>query len=82
MVHNRARLFLQVVREYDTNSEQDERYLEFEDTVQTQDRPVVESQRPWLLPPLSSRLMLYVRPAGLPLVTYKKWMEELGLHQL
>ena len=82
MAHNRARIYLQVARDYDLAPAQDERFLEFEDGIQAQDQPVVESQRPWLLPPLSSRLMLYVRPADLPLVTYQKWMEELGVPQL
>jgi phenylpropionate dioxygenase-like ring-hydroxylating dioxygenase large terminal subunit len=82
LAHNRARIYLQVARNYDLDPAQDERYLEFEDGIQDQDRPVVESQRPWLLPPLSSRLMLYVRPADLPLITYQKWMEELGIPQL
>ena len=40
---------------------------------------MVESQRPWLLPPLSSRLSLYVRPADLPLIAYQRWLEELGI---
>ena len=31
-----------------------------------------------LLPPLSSRMMLHVRPADLPLVAFQKWLE--GLH--
>ena len=42
----------------------------------------VDQQRPWLLPPLSSRLMLYVRPADLPLIRFQKWMEELGIPEL
>ncbi len=32
--------------------------------------------------PLSSRLMLYVRPADLPLIAYQKWLEELGVPQI
>jgi vanillate O-demethylase monooxygenase subunit len=82
LAHNRSRIFLQVARNYDLDPAQDDRYLEFEDGIQAQDKPVVESQRPWLLPPLSSRLMLYVRPADLPLVTYQKWMEDLGIPQI
>jgi len=34
-----------------------------------------------LLPPLSSRMMLYVRPADLPLVAFQKWLEELSIPQ-
>jgi vanillate O-demethylase monooxygenase subunit len=82
MAYNRSRIFLQVARDYDLDPAQDDRYLEFEDGVQDQDKPVVESQRPWLLPPLSARLMLYVRPADLPLITFQKWMEELGIPQV
>jgi vanillate O-demethylase monooxygenase subunit len=82
IAYNRARIFLQVARDFDLDPPRDETYLEFEDVIQSQDRPVVESQRPWLLPPLSSRLMLYIRPADLPLITYQKWMEDLGIPQL
>jgi len=62
IAHNRSRIFLQVARDFDLDPGRDESYLAFEDVIQSQDKPVVESQRPWLLPPLSSRLMLYVRP--------------------
>ena len=82
VAHNRSRIFLQVARDFDLDPAGDEGYLAFEDVIQAQDRPVVESQRPWLLPPLSSRLMLYVRPADLPLITYQKWMEEIGIPQV
>ena len=82
IAHNRSRIFLQVARNFDLDHQHDEGYLAFEDVIQSQDRPVVESQRPWLLPPLSSRLMLYVRPADLPLIAYQKWMEELGIPQV
>jgi len=33
------------------------------------------------VPPLSSRMMLYVRPADLPLVAFQKWLEELSIPQ-
>jgi len=80
--YNSSRIFLQVARNFDLGPERDEGYLEFEDVIQSQDRPVVESQRPWLLPPLSSRLMLYVRPADLPLIAFQRWMEQLGIPQI
>jgi phenylpropionate dioxygenase-like ring-hydroxylating dioxygenase large terminal subunit len=82
IAHNRSRIFLQVARNFDLDRDRDETYLAFEDVIQSQDKPVVESQRPWLLPPLSSRLMLYVRPADLPLIAYQKWMEDLGIPQI
>ena len=82
IAHDRSRIFLQVARDFDPDPEHDRSYIDFEDVIQSQDRPIVESQRPWLLPPLSSRLMLYVRPADLPLIALQKWMEELGLPQV
>jgi len=82
IAHNRSRIFLQVARNFVLDPARDESYLAFEDVIQSQDRPVVESQRPWLLPPLSSRLMLYVRPADLHLIAYQKWMEALGIPQI
>ena len=82
LAYNRSRIFLQVARDFDRDPAHDETYLAFEDVIQSQDQPVVESQRPWLLPPLSSRLMLYVRPADLPLITFQRWMEELGIPQI
>lgn len=79
VAHDRSLVFLLTARDFDTDPDRDEHYLAFEDGIQAQDRPVVESQRPWLLPPLSSRLSLYVRPADLPLIAYQRWLEELGI---
>lgn len=68
-------------RSFDRGEDRDPEYERLQDEIQEQDRPVVESQRPWLLPPLSSRMMLYVRPADLPLIAYQRWLEELGIPQ-
>ena len=78
----RSRVFQRLARDFDTDPDRDRDYMEFEARIMEQDRPVVESQRPWLLPPLSSRLTLYVRPADLPLVAYQRWLEELGIPAL
>jgi hypothetical protein len=75
-------VFLQMARDFDRDPGRDQAYLEFEDVIQAQDRPVIESQRPWLLPPLSARLSLYVRPADLPLIAFQRWLEELGVPQI
>ena len=82
VAYDRSLIFLQMARDFDTDPARDAEYVAFEDVIQAQDKPVVESQRPWLLPPLSSRLMLYVRPADLPLIAYQKWLEELGVPQV
>jgi vanillate O-demethylase monooxygenase subunit len=78
----RSLVFLQMARDFDPDPERDPSYLEFEDLIQAQDRPVIESQRPWLLPPLSARMTLFVRPADLPLIAFQRWMEELGVPQV
>jgi phenylpropionate dioxygenase-like ring-hydroxylating dioxygenase large terminal subunit len=80
--HDHSLVFLQMARDFDTDPGRDPDYMEFEDRIQEQDRPVVESQRPWLLPPLSARLQLYVRPADLPLVVFQRRLEELGIPQI
>ncbi len=51
-----------------------------QDTILEQDRPIVESQRPWLLPPEFTH-ELYVRPADQPLVAFQKWLAELHIPQ-
>jgi phenylpropionate dioxygenase-like ring-hydroxylating dioxygenase large terminal subunit len=80
--HAQSLVFLHAARDFDLAPESDHSYIEVQDLIQEQDRPVVESQRPWLLPPFSSRLLLYVRPADLPLIEFQRWMEELGIPQL
>lgn len=82
VAHNESLLFWRVGRDFDLDPGHDENYERFEDIVREQDRPIVESQRPWLLPPLNARLLLYVRPADLPLIEYQQWLEELGIPQI
>nr|WP_158260279.1 aromatic ring-hydroxylating dioxygenase subunit alpha [Mycobacterium eburneum] len=79
---DRSHVYLLTARDFDLDPAGDERYLTFEDTLQAQDRVVIESQRPWLLPPLESRLALYIRPADLPLIEFQRWLEELGIPQV
>ncbi|MBI1298880.1 Rieske 2Fe-2S domain-containing protein [bacterium] len=50
-----------------------------QDTLREQDRIIVESQRPWLLPPFWTKVELPLRPADLPLIEYQRWLEELGV---
>jgi vanillate O-demethylase monooxygenase subunit len=74
--------FIITARDYDTDPSHDEEHLEHEALIQSQDRPVSESQKPWLLPPLSARMQLYVRPDDVPLVALQKWLEKLGIPQI
>jgi vanillate O-demethylase monooxygenase subunit len=57
----------------------DAEFEQLQDTLREQDRRIVESQRPWLLPPFWSKLELPLRPADLPLIEYQRWLEELGI---
>jgi len=54
-------------------------FEQMQDTLREQDKRVVESQRPWLLPPFWTKVELPLRPADLPLIEYQKWLEELGV---
>ena len=77
--YNRTTTFWRVARNYDCDAAHDPQYEDFEDQVRAQDKPIVESQRPWLLPPFWTKLELPLRPADLPLIEYQKWLEELGI---
>ena len=79
---DRSLIFSRQARSFDKDPARDPEYERLQDTILEQDRPIVETQRPWLLSPLSSRMMLYVRPADLPLIEYQKWLEELGIPQM
>lgn len=78
--YNKTLTFWGSARNYDTdklvwNAE----FEQMQDTLREQDREIVESQRPWLLPPFWTKTELPVRPADLPLIEYQKWLEELGI---
>lgn len=57
----------------------DDEFEAMQDTVRAQDKRVVESQRPRLLPPFWTKIELPLRPADLPLIEYHRWLEELGI---
>ena len=71
--------YSRVARNYDLTAKADREQEEFQDVIEGQDLPIVESQRPELLPPLSERLTLPLRPADEPLIAYQRWLEELGM---
>jgi phenylpropionate dioxygenase-like ring-hydroxylating dioxygenase large terminal subunit len=77
--YNSTTTFWRVARNYDLDPSNDYEYETFEDKVRSQDKPVVESQRPWLLPPFWTKIELPLRPADLPLIEYQKWLEELDI---
>lgn len=77
--YNQTKSFWRLARDFDRDPDHDNIYETFEDRVREQDRPMVESQRPWLLPPFWTKTELPLRPADLPLIEYQRWLEELGI---
>ena len=71
--------FWYFARDYDLDPERDAEYEAFSGHVRQQDRPIIESQRPWLLPPFMSQVELPIRPGDEPLIEYQKWLQELGI---
>jgi vanillate O-demethylase monooxygenase subunit len=77
--HKTCRNFWTFARDYDLSPERDEVYRAFSTHVRLQDKPIIESQRPWLLPPFWTQIEMPLRPGDLPLIAYQKWLEELGV---
>jgi phenylpropionate dioxygenase-like ring-hydroxylating dioxygenase large terminal subunit len=77
--HKTCRNFWTFARDYDLDPARDEIYREFSTHVRQQDKPIIESQRPWLLPPFWTQIEMPLRPGDLPLIAYQKWLEELGI---
>ena len=71
--------FWAFARNYDLAPERDADYATFSQRVRDQDKPVIESQRPALVPPLSAGISLAMAPADAPLIEYLRWLEELNL---
>ena len=61
---------------YDTGSSDDE-FIKFQDVITAQDVPVVESQRPELLP-LDLQAELHLR-SDRTAIAYRQWLRKLGL---
>jgi phenylpropionate dioxygenase-like ring-hydroxylating dioxygenase large terminal subunit len=71
-----TRSFTLMSRNYETDPSADEKFLSFNDLVVSQDKPVVESQRPEELPfDLSAEL--HIRGVDRVSIEYRKWLVEL-----
>lgn len=77
--HRTCRNFWTFARDYDLDPERDDAYREFSTHVRQEDKPIIASQRPWLLPPFWTQIEMPMRPGDLPLITHQKWFEELGI---
>ncbi|WP_456695215.1 Rieske 2Fe-2S domain-containing protein [Aeromicrobium sp. P5_D10] len=80
--YNRTLTFTQLARTYDKDPANDAAIEEFNLGVKLEDKEIVESQKPWLLPPLRAQMILYVRPEDVPLVEFQKMAERLGVPQV
>jgi phenylpropionate dioxygenase-like ring-hydroxylating dioxygenase large terminal subunit len=78
--YNRTLTFWGSARNYDLDQPAcNPDFEHLQDTLREQDRRVVESQRPWLLPPFWTKVELPLRPADLPLIEYQRWLQELSI---
>jgi vanillate O-demethylase monooxygenase subunit len=77
--YNKSVNFWIFARNYDLSPESDAAFEAMSAHVRLQDKPVIESQRPWLIPPFWSQIEMPIGPADLPLMEYQKWLEELKI---
>lgn len=80
--YNRTLTFTQLSRTYDKDPRFDAEIEEFNLGVKQEDKAIVESQQPWLLPPLKAQMILYVRPEDVPLIEFQKMVERHGIPQV
>lgn len=71
--------FWTFARDYDKDVSSDKQYEAFSAHVRSQDKPIVESQRPWMLPPFWTKIELPQAGIDEPLIEYQRWLQELGV---
>lgn len=74
-----TRSFWTFARDYDTDPSHDAAYESFSAHVRSQDKPIIESQQPWLLPPFWTKIELPQAGIDEPLIQYQRWLQELGV---
>lgn len=77
--YSHTRNFWSFARNYDTAPSSDEHYEKFSAHVRSQDKPIVESQRPWMLPPFWTQIELPQAGIDQPLIEYQRWLQELEI---
>jgi phenylpropionate dioxygenase-like ring-hydroxylating dioxygenase large terminal subunit len=70
-----TRSFTFIARNYQTDPEQDDEFVQMQETILEQDRPVVEAQRPEELP-VDLSAELHIRGPDRASVLYRKWLVE------
>lgn len=74
-----TRNFWIFARNYDCDPARDAAFEAMSAHVRLQDKPIIESQRPWLIPPFWTRVEMPMGPGDLPLMEYQKWLQELDI---
>jgi phenylpropionate dioxygenase-like ring-hydroxylating dioxygenase large terminal subunit len=74
-----TRNFWVFARNYDLDPARDTEYRAISAHVRLQDKPIIESQRPWLIPPFWTHIEMPIGPGDLPLIEYQRWLQELGI---
>lgn len=74
-----TRNFWIFARNYDLETARDDEYRAMSAHVRLQDKPIIESQRPWLIPPFWTQIEMPMGPGDLPLIEYQRWLQELGI---
>jgi phenylpropionate dioxygenase-like ring-hydroxylating dioxygenase large terminal subunit len=79
MDYDTCRNFWIFARNYDLDPASDAAFESLTLHIRHQDKPIIESQRPWLIPPFWTKIEMPIGPGDLPLVEYQKWLEELNI---
>lgn len=78
--YNKTDTYWGSARNYDMDQPAwNDEFEQMQDTLREQDKEVVESQRPWIIPPFWTKIELPLRPSDLPLIEYQRWLEELDI---
>ena len=76
---NKTTNFWAFSRNFNLDPDQDKAYEDIATLVRAQDKPIIESQRPWIIPPFWSGIEMPLGPGDTPLIEYQKWLEELEI---
>jgi vanillate O-demethylase monooxygenase subunit len=77
--YDRAHNFWMFARNFDLDPAKDAAFEALSAHVRQQDKPIIESQRPWIIPPFWTHIEMPIGPADLPLIEYQRWLQELEI---
>jgi phenylpropionate dioxygenase-like ring-hydroxylating dioxygenase large terminal subunit len=77
--YGETRNFWAFSRNYDVDPKRDGEYEAFSALVRSQDKPILEGQRPVLVQALNSGVQMPIAPGDTPLVEFIRWLDELSI---